>query len=747
MEAVSPTTVEKLRKLPWALGFNASNAIYAQLTFFGSVFVLYLNELGFNKTQIGILLSLLSFMVIASLFSMPLINRWGFKLTFLRCWEGRTVVTLGLLFSSWILLSFGVQAAFIFITIVTIGFSTLKALGLTSLFSWQKEFVPDQLRGKFAAYSNIAVSLASLAALVISGAVLNLAAGYNGYLFLFGLGILAGLFSIISATRIPGGAIEKSENSVKNLLAEVFRPMADRTFMLFLTGSALVAASIILLTSYLPLFMSDIVGFSAGDIVYLGVGALVGAILTGYFWGWAADRYGSQPVMLSGLILMAIQPLFFIFIASASISNFPFTLFIYFIGGFATIGWAVGSSRLLYNHIMPEINTANYGALYHSWIGVVSGLSALIGGLFLERYANFHYPVMGFELDGYIILFIAATLLSLAAILLMRKLRVAREIGIGQFAGLFYHGNPIMAVESMIRFRFAKDERSTVSITERLGQSHSPLTVNELLEALADPRFYVRFEALISIGRHGPDEQLNEALEEILLDSDPAMSVIAAWAMGRTQDNSLREPLRKALSSPYRSVRSHAARSLASIGDKDSIPLIASELGQETDFGLKVAYATSLGKLGDPDVIPELLKLLRKANFQTYRQELALSLARLLDSEAEFIQLMRGVHADPGTILSQNVSILTKKFAALSLDDEIIDLSNQCAETFANDDLNTGVVQLSVLAGKLPKDLLNPQHNAILREAILQMKANKNALEIPYPGHTHITTNIKYLRS
>jgi len=174
----------------------------------------------------------------------------------------------------------------------------------------------------------------------------------------------------------------------------------------------------------------------------------------------------------------------------------------------------------------------------------------------LERYANIQYPVMGFELDGYIILFIAATLLPLAAIVLIRKLQDAREIGIGQFAGLFYHGNPIMAVESMIRFRFAKDERSTVSITERLGQSHSPLTVNELLEALADPRFYVRFEALISIGRHGSDKQLNEALEEILLGSDPAMSVISAWAMGRTLDNSLREPLRKALSAACLSLES-----------------------------------------------------------------------------------------------------------------------------------------------------------------------------------------------
>ena len=81
---------------------------------------------------------------------------------------------------------------------------------------------------------------------------------------------------------------------------------------------------------------------------------------------------------------------------------------------------------------------------------------------------------------------------------------------------MFIHGNPFLAFESMIRYYRAKDERATVAMTERLGQSHSPLTVEELVEALADPRFNVRFEALISIARSNRDPRLVEALIEIL---------------------------------------------------------------------------------------------------------------------------------------------------------------------------------------------------------------------------------------
>ena len=64
----------------------------------------------------------------------------------------------------------------------------------------------------------------------------------------------------------------------------------------------------------------------------------------------------------------------------------------------------------------------------------------------------------------------------------------------------------------MIRYYRARDEHEAVLVTERMGQAKSLLPVEDLLEALADPRFNVRFEALISIGRRGPDERLLDAL-------------------------------------------------------------------------------------------------------------------------------------------------------------------------------------------------------------------------------------------
>ncbi len=65
-----PTTVEKLRGLPWSVATNAANAVFNQFTFFGSIFVLYLNSLGLNKTEIGLILALVPFSaILAPLFA------------------------------------------------------------------------------------------------------------------------------------------------------------------------------------------------------------------------------------------------------------------------------------------------------------------------------------------------------------------------------------------------------------------------------------------------------------------------------------------------------------------------------------------------------------------------------------------------------------------------------------------------------------------------------------------------------
>ncbi len=51
----------KIRALPWTLFFGALNSFFALWTFGGSMFVLFLTDLGLPKGRIGMMLSLFHF--------------------------------------------------------------------------------------------------------------------------------------------------------------------------------------------------------------------------------------------------------------------------------------------------------------------------------------------------------------------------------------------------------------------------------------------------------------------------------------------------------------------------------------------------------------------------------------------------------------------------------------------------------------------------------------------------------------
>lgn len=721
-DRVHPTTAEKLSKLPFGIGFDAANSVFTYLTFFGSVFVLYLNTLGFNKSQIGFVLSLLPFLIVLSLFAGPVIDRLGSKRTFLNFWGARTLISIGLLFVPWVLRSYGAQAALVLIVLVTTSFSAVKSIGLVSLMPWKKEFVPDSIRGKYSAFSQIASSGAGLLAMVLSGFVLNYTLGLGGYTFLFAVGILFAILSLILASRVPGGKASELGNRSKRRFRDYIYPFTDYNFALFLGGSALITLATGPLNSFSALYMEEDIGLSSGDVALLGIGTLLGGILTGYFWGWASDRYGSRPVMISGLLFLVLYPLLLIIVPSNSVLNMPTAFMVFLYGGFATIGWTIGSLRQLYSSLIPSEHDADYSVVYQSWVGVFGGLSALASGRILDLYAGSQLILFSLELDAYTILFLAVVVLLLAAVILVRLIRLDSRLSVGEFAGLFYHGNPIMAMESMIRFNLAFEETATISVTERLGQSHSPLTVEELLLALDDPRFLVRFEALVSIGRHGTDDRLREALVEVLNGDDPAMSVIAAWSLGRMRDPLAIDPLRSALNSRYRSVRAHAARSLAGLEDLGAVPTLRRNLETEIDKGLNLVYATSLAKLDDIQVIPRILKLIQMETSEIGRKELALALARLIGSEGDYIRLLRQVRQDRGTAYSQSLSSLAKKFELLDLDGEIVALANQSSEAFARQDLDEGILYLASMACKLPDKSIEEPFRELLDLCIQQAK-------------------------
>lgn len=715
MNNLEITNAEKLNKLSWSLATNGLTNAFLQLTFLGSVFILFLNTLGLSKTQIGFLLSLLPYTGLIALFIAPVITRFGYKRTFGLFNAIRVLVAACLLLLPWLVSTFDAEVTLLYITVIVILFSVTRSIVITAYYPWAQEYVPRSIQGKYAAVNNLFTTLAGFLAVTLAGFVLDLFVGLTGFIILIGIGLGLGVISIWTILFIPGGAPIKTARSVSAAFLDTIAALRDKGLLFFLIGLGLITLAIIPLTSFVPLFMQEIVGLSSGNVVLIQTGMLLGGLASTYLWGWTADRYGSRPIMLSGIVLYALLPIFWMLMPRNSQLSLYVALVISFFHGIADMGWIIGSTRLLYVSIVPPEQKSEYTALYYACVGLFGGTSQLLAGQIVQHSAGVSGQFFIFKFDAYTGLFVLSMILALCSLFIMRSVRADTKVTVEEFAGMFLRGNPFMAMTSLVGYHFARDESTLVAITERLGETRSPLMVDELLEVLADPRFNVRIEAIISIARTRQDPRLTQALIDVFNGTELALSNMAAWALGRVGDQAAIEPLRVGLDSKYHSVQVSSTRALGKLNDIAIIPMLRERLHHEQDKGLRMAYASALGNLKAIDAAPELLDLLYVTQNEGARRELALSLARLVGDEGHFIQLLRQAQGEPGTATSLAVSAFMKKIRSDRPDDSLLDLLKTCADNLARDDFTQGVAHLRQAFGLLPESKYDGHTDLILQ--------------------------------
>jgi MFS family permease len=718
-----PTNVEKLRGLPWGVAWSVANSIFAQYTFFGSIFILYLNEIGLDKGQIGTLLSLLPFFGIVALFVAATLARIGYKRVFITSFAARTATATLLLLAPAILLQFGPQAVLAFIVLSVATFGLFRAIGFTAYYPWLQEQVPDAMRGKYTAVKNTLASLATLLATVVAGYVLGPNPDVGRFRILIVAGVVSGIISVWTSARIPGGAARPASSEEQSSSREMAAAARDPSFRSYLLGVGLVTLGTVPLVSFVPLFMKEQVGLSSDHVVWLDSGILLGGLVSSYLWGWLADRYGSKPVMILGVYLLPLMPLAWLLMPRHSPWSLYLALAIAVGQGLINTGWSIGSGRLLFVGVVPPDRKTSYMALYYAWMGIAGALGQLFGGWLVDLTAGVSGQWWIVRVDDYTPLFVAGLLLPLAGALLLRHVAADSEVTTREFAGMFLRGNPFLAIESLVRYHRARDERRTVAMTERLGSTKSPLTVEELLEALHDPRFFVRFEAIVSMARHGPNPHLAAALIDTLEGDEPALSTVAAWALGRIGDEQALVALRRGLDARYRSVQAHCARSLGNLGDRTVLPLLLDRLASEEDVGLQLAFSAALGQLGATEAVDRLLVLLHEADDEEARTEFALALARLVGEEHPFIQLQRRAATEPGTAFSQAVTASRGKLARSGHSNPEAERTlDRAAELLAQEDLPLGIDLLCQAIRQLPAEQAAGPCGSLIQDSISHLE-------------------------
>jgi HEAT repeat protein len=707
------TDIEKMRRLPWLLTGDMFNAAMFTLTFAGPIFLLFLNQLGLNEGQIGFMLSLVPFCGIIAPFIASIVAKFGYKRTYITFWTTRTCVISLFLLTPLIVANYGPSAAFAWVAGVIFVFAMCRAIAETGGYPWRKEAVPTAAQGKFQALSNGAMMIGSIVVTAGASFVIGAGQGLDRFMLLIAIGVGFGFISVWFYSHVPGGKPAPLADTSAGHLAEIKQAARDRGFLLFLAALGLATIGGTSVISFVPLYMKQQVGLNDSQVVLLSSATYAGALLSSYLWGWAADRYGSKPVMQFSLDLMLILPSAWFLIPRHSQLSTPLAMFIAFLAGIGTLAWQISWSRYLYVNAMPVEKKSAYTAVYYAWFGFISGFAPLLAGQLLQFAKALNAQWLFFVFDAYTPLFGLSVLFLAASIFMVSKLQSDEATPFRRFAGMFVRGNPIQALESLILYNFAGDEITRIATTERMGNAKNPLSTRELIEALQDPSFNVRFEAISSIGRMPPEPELVDALIAMLDEAPSELTFVVTRALGRLGNPRAIAPLRQLLFSGYHLLEASSARALSTLGDTESIPLLLQKFRQEPSPALKIAHASALGRLGAAEAIEEIFGLLRQTEPETLRAEIGLALARLAGDERYYMQQWRSLRANPNLATAQALLGLHKLSKPLG-QAQLTTLTQSCADHFAHNNAAHGVHQLQELLGSLPTAKIEPVVACIL---------------------------------
>jgi MFS family permease len=690
------TDVDKIKKLPVLVGAQTLNIVFVLLTFSGSVFILFLDELGLDVAQIGVLLAIVPFLGIIAPFISPAVSRFGYKRTYVTFWGIRKFVIAFLLLTPAVLARYGTNGAFVWVAVIILLFSICRAIAETGGYAWRMEIVPDNIRGKYSAVNSMSTTVASIVVIIGAGYVIETMTGLQPFMILIGVGIVIGVLSVIAFTQVPAEDSSRRESARGGHLSGMSQALRSRNFVLFLVVLGLATLGGQSVISFMPLYMKEEVGLTDGIVVLLSIGTFIGALVTSFLWGWAADRYGSKPVMQLSLYFLLILPLAWVLMPQNSVASAPLAMAIAFIAGIATLAWQISWTRYLFVNAIPEENKPAYLAVFYAWFAIVSGLGPLLAGQIISASKNLGTQIWRISIDPYTPLFALSFVLILACAIIAVRLQTEGTTTFRHFAGMFLRGNPVKAMRLLVQYNLSGDEMTRGVATEQMGDAHSLISSNELVEALRDPSFSVRQEAIHSIGRMRADDELVDALIDVLEDPESELNISAARALGRIGSPRAIPGLRRTLFSGYRPLEANSARALALLGDSQSTPHFQDKLEQETNPRLRLAYVSALGRLRAAGSMELLFDLLQLAQSEVSRGEIGLAIARIIGDEKYYLQHWRSLHAEFNTSTAQALLAFQKPAGRCGMV-ALEEVAEASANSFASGDLSSGITTLRTM--------------------------------------------------
>lgn len=633
----------------------------------GQYLQLYASDvLGFEPTRIAAIIGVIPLVAFLRFFILDWVRKFGRARLLAATAVVRMVVLVVMILIPPAWMTFGLLLGLLLIFTIAQQFGAGTVWG-----SLMRDITIDSDRGQFFARMRFSFTAVNAITLFVFSLVITNEMTDFAYKALLAVAAIGQVNTLLWAFKIPDQSEPETGSGRKSL-------GGYKRFIITLRTSPLLrlplVISILMQLSALPLiavYLRTMLAVPAQLVSFFLLSSTIGSAISFLIWGKIADTLGFRP-MLSGLLVLsiAVAPGYLLlapFDPTRSFTllnmNLPETvtaltlIFLGFINGALASGMGIATTTVEQHHVRRRDALESLN-IYGVFVGLIAAGVTLFSGFYLESVAlplgtkEFGNGIFHFDwVKGWVV--VAVPLFKVAIMVLVRRLpNTHPNFEMDDFFGTL-RNNPVRTLFAQRRL-YSEDESRRMSLARWLGQSDNPLSIQSLIEMTTDPSYDVKTEAIRSLGLSG-SKAAGAALLEILEDPDRMHLVDhVAWALGELKYRPAVPSIRAGLAPDFPNrIRAMAARALGRIGDPEAIPDLIKTLDDpEASLHIKSSCMRALVALNAREYAPQLFAMLDRLGTRNERFELVAALGEWMRTPIEWV-----LKANTKTSLTEAIAI------------------------------------------------------------------------------------------
>ncbi|MBU2646439.1 hypothetical protein KKI24_17155 [bacterium] len=407
---------QDLRDLPPSarhfLLFSGINLISWQCVV-GQVLVLFGRAIGMPPSWVGTLLSFVPLSMMLVIFSIPLVETYGSRKLMTVTWVGRNLMIAPVLSIPLAIKYWGSESSWYILLAATLCFAVVRAIGVGGWFPWLHEIVPQDRMGTYFSIEMLWMQMLNILVTFGIALILRMGDNVNRFYWVYLIGIMTGLFSVLYIKRIPGGSGMAASVTTHAKFSVIVYALKDRKYRFFMALVIISLSAIMWLNVASILYLRDILEFSDSRIMVFMATTAVGIAFSIRFGFKYAERFRSNVVMAA---LMGT----FSLVAASWLGLLPhadwtrlFVVPIIILGGILSAGLLIFASKGMMS-LVREQNRTGYTSMWIIGTSISNGFPPILAGWLIGVH----------HLQGYRICFLISSFCALTVSLLWSRFHI-----------------------------------------------------------------------------------------------------------------------------------------------------------------------------------------------------------------------------------------------------------------------------------------------------------------------------------